>query len=88
MREFSATMFPLLTEIHAQLLANAIDRLEMHGLSVMRSQTGEGDVEDLELLLLCFRSISTIMIYGFQNSSLDPLARVSSTFFSLTVRVR
>jgi hypothetical protein len=72
MREFCNALFPTLVQLHAQVLQSAISLLQERGLEVTRAKYGEGEVEDLELVLLCFKSLSTMMCYGFDDVSTDP----------------
>lgn len=77
MREFSQHLFPTLVQLHGQLLESAINQLNLRGLDVTRAKCNEGEVEDFDLVLLAFKCLTTLLIYGFEKPAEDEVARVS-----------
>ncbi|GJN91530.1 hypothetical protein Rhopal_004553-T1 [Rhodotorula paludigena] len=72
-------LFAPLVQLHAQMLQEAVHRLQAEGLGV----TGRADeTEEIECALLAFKTLRYLMLYGFT----DPSARAEpKEFFASTL---
>lgn len=73
MSNIAGILFSTLVQLHNHLLATAAK-----GLAEARpSETGTGAVEDIELGLLAFKTLSKFFLNGFKNLNEDLTASVS-----------
>ncbi|BGP36629.1 hypothetical protein JCM10449v2_000530 [Rhodotorula kratochvilovae] len=63
-------LFATLRQLHAQILQQAVQRLQVEGLAPPE-QAQVGDVDEMECALLAFKSLRYLLLYGYADSSLN-----------------
>ncbi|GAA6004411.1 hypothetical protein JCM10207_000715 [Rhodosporidiobolus poonsookiae] len=74
-------LFVPLVQLHAQILQQAVQRIQAEGLA-----SAPGEVEEMECALLAFKTLRYLVLYGYADPSTnpDPKAFFSSTLSSLS----
>lgn len=75
-------LFAPLVQLHAQMLQEAVQRLQNEGLGV----SGRADeTEEIECALLAFKTLRYLMLYGFTDPSARAEPKVRLTLIPLTL---
>lgn len=67
-------VFPTVYHLYQSLVASEIAHLQATGTPSLRT----GQANDIEIVRLAFKCLAKMMLYGFVDSSQDPVAKVSS----------
>ncbi|KAM0793458.1 hypothetical protein ACM66B_000901 [Microbotryomycetes sp. NB124-2] len=70
MAQVTAIFFPILRQLHEQMLEATVSKLQREGLN-----TQEQEIEEVELALLSFKSLWKMVLYGFREPHKDGAAR-------------
>lgn len=66
MSELAKSLLPPLRQLHEQMLNVGMERLRKEGLpDENRANETKGNVEELELSLLAFKSLTKLLVYGY-----------------------
>ncbi|KAK4057588.1 hypothetical protein OIO90_001233 [Microbotryomycetes sp. JL221] len=70
MNQMTNLFFPILKQLHQQMLNMTINKLQQHGFNYE-----EQEIEEIELSLLAFKSLSKMILYGFKEPHKDETVR-------------
>jgi hypothetical protein len=70
MFKVAETLFPTVRELHERMLSGAVDKLRKDGFA------GGEEVEDIELALVAFKTLSKLLVYGFQHPDQQDMSKV------------
>lgn len=63
--------FSTLRELHERMLNGTVEEMRREGLA------GGEEIEEMELALLAFKSLSKLLVYGTKDASEDEAVKVS-----------
>lgn len=71
MYKVGEAFFPTLKELHERMMNAAVEKMGREGLA------GGEEIEEMELALLAFKSLSKLLVYGFKDASESEVVKVS-----------
>lgn len=77
MSQLAQYLFNPLRNLHATILASAVERLKRDGFSTVPGEDAGGETEEIECALLTFKCLRYLIIYGYRDPSEDEEVRVS-----------
>ncbi|KAK4055221.1 hypothetical protein OIV83_000501 [Microbotryomycetes sp. JL201] len=70
MAQVTAIFFPMLRQLHEQMLEATVTKLQRDGLAAQ-----EQEIEEIELALLSFKSLWKLVLYGYKDPQKEEAAR-------------